>query len=301
VDALLTAVNSVIPAFFLIAMGALADRFLPDLDMTTLARLSVYFFLPALVFNAITNTELTFSDMSLLSLAYLAYLLVLGGLAAVGSLGLSVTQARGVMTTTLFGNTGNMGLPITLFAYGEAGLERAVVIMVVSLVAMFAFGPALLAGNAGNVLRRLLDTLKLPTLWAALAGLMMLLMAWQLPESVGRGVTLLGNAAIPVMLLSLGMQTRRSWVWEVGEAAFRTTVLRMLVGPLIAYGAGFFLGLRGLDLNVLVLAAAMPAAVTMFVVAVEVKGDYVGVARSVVATTIVSLVVITGVIFLLPA
>lgn len=300
-DALLTSLNSVLPAFFLIAVGAVADRFLPNLDMNTLARLSVYFFLPALVFTAITNTELSLSDMSLISLAYLVYLLVLGGVAALGSLGLNATQARGVMTTTLFGNTGNMGLPITLFAYGEAGLERAVVIMVVSLVAMFAIGPALLSGSAGNVSQRLVDTLKLPTLWAALAGLVLLLMSWQLPASVGRGVSLLGNAAIPVMLLSLGVQTRRSWVWEVGEAALRTTVLRLFIGPLIAYGVGMLLGLRGLDLNVLVLSAVMPAAVTMFVVAVEVKGDYIGVARSVVATTIVSLLMITGVIYLLPA
>ena len=93
---------------------------------------------------------------------------------------------------------------------------------------------------------------------------------------------------------------RRSWVWEVGEAALRATGLRLLVGPFIAYGAARLVGLEPLDLKVLVLSAAMPAAVTMFVVAVEVGGDYQGVARTVVATTVGSLAAIVAVLFLLP-
>jgi predicted permease len=103
------------------------------------------------------------------------------------------------------------------------------------------------------------------------------------------------------MLLSLGVQVYRSWVWDVDALALRASFYRLVASPLVAYAVGAALGLRGLDLSVLVLMAAMPSAVTMFVVAVEVKGDYEGIARTVVATTLGSLAVIVAVIFFMPS
>ena len=299
--ALQTALEVVFPTFFLIGLGALADRVLLELNVETLARLSVYFLIPALVFNAVAQTALSLRAASLIAVAYLLYLLILGLASAFGSVGLSAAQTRGVVVTSLFGNTGNMGLPITLFAYGVAGFERAVIIFVVSLVVMFVVGPTVLSGTRTSLGSRVKEALKLPPIWAALAGLIVNVTHLDLPESVIQGVSLLGSAAIPIMLLSLGIQMHRSWVWAVSEAAVRSFGLRLLIGPFIAYGVGRVLGLQALDLKVLVLSAVMPAAVTMFVIAVEVRGDYEGVARSVIAMTVGSFVAITAVIFLLPA
>ncbi len=268
--------------------------------METLARLSVQLLIPALIFNALVNTDLTLASALRLSGAYLVYLAVLAAVVMLGSRTLRRHQVMGIMVTTLFGNTGNMGLPITLFAYGQAGFERAVVLLVVSLTAMFVAGPTLLAGGTVRLGVRLKEAFKLPPIWATLAGLLVNVLSLSLPLSATRGVSLLADAAIPVMLLSLGIQMRRSWVWEVGPAALRTTAFRLGLGPLIAYGAARLLNLEPLDLKVLVLSAAMPAAVTMFVVAVELKGDYRGVARSVVATTLGSLVAIATVLFFFP-
>ncbi|CAN5887515.1 AEC family transporter [soil metagenome] len=299
-DALTTALNAILPTFMLIALGGLADKFFPDLHMETLARLSVQVLIPALIFNALVSTDLTLASALRLSAAYGVYLLGLAVVVLLGSRSLRRDQIMGVMVTTLFGNTGNMGLPITLFAYGQAGFERAVVLLVVSLTAMFVAGPTLLAGGTVKIGLRLREAFKLPPIWATLAGLLVNVLPLTLPLSVSRGVALLANAAIPVMLLSLGLQMRRSWVWELGPAALRTTAFRLGLGPFIAYGAAKLLGLEPLDLKVLVLSAAMPAAVTMFVVAVELKGDYKGVARSVVATTLGSLLAIAAVLFAFP-
>ncbi len=298
-DVFLTAFNAVLPTFLLIALGAYADKFFPDISMETLSRLSVYYLIPALTFNALATTELTLSSAAFLALAYSLYLLVLGVIAYLGAGGLNAERRRAVVVTTLFGNTGNMGLPITLFAYGQLGFDRAVVLLVVSLVAMFIAGPTMLVGGT-TFKARFRDALKLPPLWATIAGVLMNITGLSVPIGLERGVSLLGAAAIPIMLLSLGIQMRRSWVWEVGEEAIRTTVYRMLLGPLVAFAIAFLLGLPELDRNVLILSAAMPTAVTMFVVAVEVKGDFRGVARSVVATTIVSVIAIMVVLALFP-
>jgi predicted permease len=300
VDALITSFNATIPTFFLIILGALADRWFPDLSIETLSKISVYLFLPALMFDAIVGTSLSLTAALLLIGAYGLYMLVLGLLSWLASGDLSTIQRRGVLATTLFGNTGNMGLPITLFAYGQLGLERAVIIFMLSILAMFTIGPTILSGLSGSFWRRLGEALKLPPLGATLAAVLVNSLALPLPVLAERSVALLGQAAIPVMLISLGIQMRRSWVWTLGPAALRTTVLRLFAGPLIAYAVANLLGLSPLDRNVLVLSAAMPAAVTMFVVAIEVKGDFVGVGRSVVATTLMSLFVIMLVVYLLP-
>ena len=108
---------------------------------------------------------------------------------------------------------------------------------------MFAVGPTVLAGGGSSFIDRLKEALKLPPIWAALAGLGVNVTQLSLPESFTQGVSLLGSAAIPIMLLSLGIQMQRSWVWAVGGAAARSFGLRLLVGPFIAYGAGRLLGL----------------------------------------------------------
>jgi malate permease and related proteins len=299
-NALQTALDAVIPTFILIALGGLIDKRLKGLSIETLSRLSIHLLVPALVFAALSETNLSLSSAALLTFAYLLYLFILGLVSLVGVRGLKKEEARAVIVSTLFGNTGNMGLPITLFAYGQEGLERAVVLLVVSLAAMFIAGPFMLAGGNVNLRQRAIETFKLPPVWATFAGVALNLLNISLPISLTRALDLLGDAAIPLMLVALGMQMARSWTWQLGQAAMRTTVLRLLIGPFIAYGIAKLLGLSQLDTNVLILSAALPVAVTMFVIAVEVKGDAAGVARSVVATTIWSLLAITATIFLFP-
>jgi malate permease and related proteins len=300
VNAFQTALNAVIPTFILIALGGLIDKRFKGLSIETLSKLSVHLLVPALVFAALSETSLSLSSAALLTFAYLLYLVILGGVSLLGVRGLKKEEARAVIVSTLFGNTGNMGLPITLFAYGQAGLERAVIILVVSLAAMFIVGSFMLAGGEVNLRQRIITTLQLPPVWATFAGVALNLLNISLPISLTRAIDLLGDAAIPLMLVALGMQMARSWTWQFGQAALRTTLLRLVLGPFIAYGIARLLGLSQLDTNVLVLSAALPVAVTMFVIAVEVKGDAAGVARSVVATTIWSLLVIMIVLFLFP-
>ncbi|MEM6432108.1 MAG: AEC family transporter [Deinococcota bacterium] len=305
-DAFWTAVNAVVPTFVLIVVGAVADRAFPNLNIETLTRLSVQVLIPALIFNALMNTSVSLAEASLLTLGYIIYLSALGVLSLLLGRGLNGNQRRGMVVSSLFGNTGNMGLPVTLFAYGQAGFERAVILLVISLMLMFVLGPALLAGDAGNskasdILQRLKAALLLPPIWATAAGLTFNGLDWTLPVGLARGVELLADGTIAVMLLSLGMQTRRSWRWGADATAQRAGALRLAIGPVIAYAASLLLGLSMLDRNVLVLSAAMPTAVTMFVVAVEVGGDREGVARAVVVTTVGSILAISAVIMLLPS
>ena len=298
-QALATALGAVVPTFLLIGIGALADRLLPDLRLDTLTRISVYVLMPALVFDVLATTELAFDQASRLTLAYLLYLVLTGLIALAAGRGLNGLAARTLIACSLFGNTGNMGLPVTLFAYGAAGLERAVVIMVVSTVMMFALGPPLLAASGDGWGARLRQALLLPPVWAALLGVGANVAGVGAPLVIERSVGLLGAAAIPIMLLSLGIQVRRSWIWSISGSALRATAVRLVGGPFLAALAAAILALPTLDRNVLVLSATMPVAVTMFVIAAEVRGDYPSVARTVVAMTVASVIAITVALALL--
>ncbi len=298
-DAIQTALNSVIPTFLLIFTGALADKYFPKLDLGTLTKLSIYFLIPALILNALAKTKLSFADAGLLSLAYIIYILFLGAIAYFSTKGQAKTVAGAIIVSTIFGNTGNMGLPISQFAYGEAGLERAVVILVVSLVIMFVVGPTVLSGKADSLRKRFIDAIKLPPIWASLIGISINFFNIPIPQSIDRSINLLGSGAIPILLISLGIQMKRTWTWKIDNSALATTGLRLLIGPIVAYAVAKLLGLAILDIKILVLSATMPAAVTMFIVALEVKGAYETVAKSVVATTIASIFALSAIIYIM--
>lgn len=298
-DAIQTALNSVIPTFLLIFTGALADKYFPKLDLGTLTKLSIYFLIPALILNALAKTKLSFADAGLLSLAYIIYILVLGAIAYFSTKGQTKTVAGAIIVSTIFGNTGNMGLPISQFAYGEAGLERAVVLLVVSLIIMFVVGPTALSGKADSLRKRFIDAIKLPPIWASLIGISINFFNIPIPQSIDRSINLLGSGAIPILLISLGIQMKRTWTWKIDSSALATTGLRLLIGPVVAYLVAKLLGLATLDIKILVLSATMPAAVTMFIVALEVKGAYETVAKSVVATTIASIFALSAIIYIM--
>ena len=105
--------------------------------------------------------------------------------------------------TTLFANTGNMGLSLSLFAYGNSGLERSVIIFVLSMLLMFTVGPALLTGG-GHFGQRLLDTWRWPPVWAAVGGVLLNVTHLQLPLFLERVLNLLGSGRRPADAAAAG-------------------------------------------------------------------------------------------------
>jgi len=201
-----------------------------------------------------------------------------------------------LIASATFPNSGNMGLSLTFFALGQPGLDRAIVFFIASSVLMFGLGPAFLRG--GGFLQSLAFTLKLPLFWALAGGLLVRGLGIPLPLGLDEGVHLLGQACIPVMLLTLGIQIARSRP-EWGSFELQASGLRLLVAPLLAGVAGWALGLERLDIQVLVLQSAMPIAVNAFLMAGEFGGDGPRAARAVVASSVLSFVTIPLVLLLI--
>ncbi|MFE4105003.1 AEC family transporter [Almyronema epifaneia] len=289
-------VSAVLP----IALVALAGMWVGrtfELDLQTLARLNIYALLPALVLASLAETTLALESAIALVAAFLLntallYLLAVG----VGrGLKFSPDEQKSLIATTLFANVGNMGLPFVLFSLGEAGLERAVVYLVGSSLMIASVFPIVLKG--AGLRAGLRFTLRLPVLWAALIGLGLQVGNEALPQAIERGVTLLSGGAIPIALLTLGIQLSRTQ-FAFGRYELFGAGLRLVASPLLAYTVGRLLGLTGLDLQVLVLQAAMPVAVNSLIWVTELGGDTVRVARTIVLSTLLSFVTLPGVLWL---
>ena len=268
-----------------------------ELDMQTLARVNIYALLPALVLTSLAQTTLALGNAIAIVASFLLNTVVLY-LLAVGlsrRLDFSVDEQKSLIAIVLFSNVGNLGLPFILFALGEAGLERAVVYLVGSSVMIASVVP--IVRKQAGLKAGLNVTLRLPVFWAALAGIGLQATQEAFPLPLERGIALLGEGAIPVALLTLGVQLARTEL-VFGRYELIGSVLRLGVAPLLAYGIGTALGLQGLDRQVLVLQAAMPVAVNSLIWVTELGGDRTRVARTILLSTFLSVLTLPVVLWL---
>lgn len=289
--------NTVLPVGLVVLSGYLLGRRV-EMDLTTLSRLTLYLLVPALIFDSMYRASFTREGLLGLALGFaLTYLgLYLSILFAARLLHLSPRTAKSLAVCSLFPNSGNMGLSLTFFALGEAGLLRAVVYFILSSAVMFGLGPAFIRG--GGLLEGLRFTLRLPLFYALFLGLLLKGLGVGLPFRLDEGVRLMGQAAIPVLLLTLGMQMART-PFRVGAFELTASALRLLLAPLLAYGVGLLLGLPRLEHQVLVLQSATPIAVNAFLLTREFGQDAARVARSVVVSTFLAFLTLPLVLFLI--
>ncbi|PZO13406.1 MAG: transporter [Leptolyngbya foveolarum] len=290
-------VSAVLPVALVALVGVwIGRRF--SLDLRTLARVNIYALLPALVITGLYESELALGSALGIVVGFLLNCGVLYGVAiALGRVfRLPIESRKSLVATTLLANSGNIGLPFILFALGEAGLARAIVYLVASSIFIASVGPIILKGEGVAVGMRV--TLSLPVFWATLGGIILLRLSWAVPVPIDRALQLLSGAAIPVSLLTLGIQlsqTRLNFGWYELFAA----CLRLFVSPLSAFTLGRLLGLEGLDLTVLVMQSAMPVAVNTLIWVTELGGDTDRVAKTIVLSTIMSFATLPGVLWLM--
>jgi hypothetical protein len=290
-------ISAVLPIALVALVGFGVGRTF-ELDMQTLSRVSIYGFLPALVLTSLAETTLNLESAAAIVAALLINAALLFGVAMAVSRGLKLpkNEQKSLIATTVFANVGNMGLPFVLFALGEAGLERAVVYLVGSSLLIATVFPIVLKGE--GIRAGVKVTVRLPVFWAAMTGIALQAANGAFPMPVARGLTLLGEGAIPLALLTLGIQLSRTAL-VFGRYELLGAGLRLLLSPLLAYSVGSLLGLTGLDLQVVVLQAAMPVAVNSLIWVTEFGGDPVRVARTIVLSTFLSFVSLPTVLWLI--
>lgn len=168
---------------------------------------------------------------------------------------------RTFLPALAIGNTGNLGLSVCFFAFGQEGLGLAVAVFVANSIGQFTLTPMLQSGS--SPWKTLVTT---PVIYGAVIGTTLLVTDYQLPDWVSGTVSLLGGLLIPMMLLALGNTLGGFKVARLPFASFWGLV-RLAVGLLIAVLIAEILGLEGVPRGVLILQGAMPAAIFSYLFA----------------------------------
>jgi malate permease and related proteins len=287
----------VLPVVLVLGVGYGVGRFVKP-DLSAITKVTLYALIPALTLHSLLHTTVKLEGALRVVLGFLLLVGISGIVAARAARAYPPNTRRAVIASVTTGNNGNFGLSLSLFAFGQEGLEYSVIIFIVSSLNTFLVTSNVLA-NRVRILEGVWETLKLPLVWCALIGVALNAFGVVLPVGIDRGIGLLGQAAVPMVLLSLGLQLGSSGLPKVTVPVLLASSLRVLAGPMIAFGVAAWVGATGLERAALVLSGAMPTAVNTLLLAREFGGDVETVAGTVLLTTAASLPMIALVVTLL--
>ena len=280
------------PVFLLTAIGFIWVKLGFEYKIEFVTRLAMTLALPCLIFVALMNTNVPSETLRAICFATIgAYAFV----TIVSFLLVKITKLD--ITTFLapltFGNTGNLGLPLAFFAFGVEGLGYAVVVFAIMAVYNFTFGVWIISGG-GSISK----ALKEPLVWGTLMGAIFLINGWETPKFLTSTLELIGQMAIPLMLITLGVAIARLRLQNLSRALGLTTI-KFLLCLIAAIGFGKYFELSHIPFSVLLLQLTTPVAVTSYLLATKYNSGADDVAGLVIVSTILSIVYIPIILFFL--
>lgn len=302
-------VEVLLPVLVVVLCGYALRRAFP-LDLRSLNRVSMYVLSPALIFATLARTEVSGDEALRLAGMSALFCLAIGALTLLCAAPLRLDRASiaGLLLCTMFMNAGNYGLPTTRFAFGEAGFQRALLFFIPQTILAQVLAIPIARLGDGDWRAGALQVLRMPQIYAALAGVLVRASGLRLADggadllsALFRGVALLSDAALPLLLLILGMQLAQGLAVEERRLTALATALRLLASPLLAYALARAFGLGDIALRVVVLEASMPTAVNMVLYSLEFDARPRFVAGTVVVTTVLSLATLTVLLGILRA
>jgi predicted permease len=292
--------NNLLPIFLAAGAGLLLSRFL-SVNPRSLSQVIFYIFSPCLIFNLITQSQLSNADI-LTMMVFTAIVSLLVGIFAwlAGRvLRLDRRLLAAVVLTSIFMNSGNFGLSVNQFAFGEQALAFASLYFVASAVLAYTFGVLIASMGKENFGKAFLNLRKVPAVYALVLAFIFLRTGWKLPLPLERTTNLLGDASIPSMLVLLGLQFQTvRWKGQVVPLVL-SNFSRILVAPAIAFGLSLALNLQGYARLTGITQSAMPTAVLTTVLATEYDLEPSFVTAAVFMSTLLSSITLTPILALL--
>ncbi len=239
---------------------------------------------PALVIASLSGAEI---DAGSFGRTMLATALVISAMAAMTwpLARLLGKDWRVLLAPAMYPNTGNMGLPVVLYAFGSAGFAYGITVMVTVSLFQFTLG-SVMASNGGNPLRTLART---PTVYAIAISLALLLTDTALPLWLANSVDLISGFTVPLMLITLGVSLASIQVRSL-KSGVGFSLLRIPVAAALAWGIGTLLDLPPLAQGILILQMSMPVAVFNYLFAQKARREPEYVASLVFCSTLLSLI-----------
>lgn len=270
------------------------------LNLQSISTVSIYVFTPCLVFKTLYDKELNLQYLKIAAFA-LILLLVLITIVKITAKIKKYPQSMesGLVLSTAFMNAGNYGSPIILFAFGQAGFSYAIMFFVLESIIMNFFGVYYAARGQAGMKEALRQVFMMPATYAFLVALIVKVVHLPIPDNALSIIDLLAQAAIPCVMVVLGMQLAeinvRSFQW--GKVSYGV-VIRLLISPLIGWAITLVMPMDPLVEKVLIVLSAMPTAGSITLYAVQFDSEPQMVSSTTLVSTIASVLTVTGVLAL---
>lgn len=278
--------NITAPVFLCTLVGYLWGRVVVDYPTEFVTRLIMNVGAPCLVVAVMAQVDVALADflnVALVALAMLIITLLLGGV----TLKALDWPVHLYLPSIGFSNSGNMGLPLCLFAFGQQGLALGLAIFVVFMVTQFTLGLLIADPQRGSLMAGLRNLFVQPVVYGALFALAMLAWQWTLPAWALHTVDMLGSLAIPLMLITLGVSLARlqTTYWRRSVVI---SLMRIGGGLAVAWLCVMLFDLSGAARGVILLQGVMPTAVFNYLIARRYGEGGEAVAGVVVTSTLMS-------------
>ena len=282
------------PVFFVVGIGYYLGKTNPKIDTTFITSFAANIGTPAMVIYAITSTGINFE---IFRDYFWYYLLAIILFSLVGIFTLYFLKTKDIvreLPPLIFPNTGNMGLPICMFAYGSKGLGVSASITSLIILCHFTLG-VFLADRKFN----LNVILKNPPFYAIIFSVIMLFYGIKMPVFVVNTTEWLMYVTIFLILMSLGIALTRLKVFSLSNALI-SSFTRMIIGPAIGFFLIFIFNLKGFAAGVLLIQCSMPSAVLNYLVGsiYSPKKIVDSIASTIVVSTLISFVTIPIVVYI---
>jgi predicted permease len=293
-------VDDLVPILAVAAVGFVLARKL-HADVRTLSRVTFNALAPCLVFTLMITSTVGPAEFGQVAAYTVLFVGAVGALAAVAArpFHLDRPHLAAFLLVVMFSNAGNYGLSVVLFAFGREALARAAIYFVTSALVTYTAGTLLASSGRRGWRAAFRGLVRVPALWGLLAAGLVMWAGLRLPAAVMRPIELLATAAIPCMLLVLGMQIERGARPERPGLVALAAALVLVGAPVVGFFLAHLLGLSGPARQAVLLQSAMPSAVVTTILALEFDAAPAFVASVVVVTTLISPITVSLLIALL--
>jgi predicted permease len=291
--------NVIVPVFLTAAIGFWFEkRFKPV--VSSLSRIAIYVFMPCLIFQSIATSQLEAGELSRLLILIAVMTIIMYGVGwaiahSHASLGRPTQSA--ILLSVVLVNAGNFGLPLIEFAFGPDGSQRSVIIATVMSVITNTVGVYLASLGNASVKDAALNILKTPLPYAVVLGIVVNVTQFTLPVPITRTVSTLGQAAVPLLLVLLGVQLASVSLRSQSPARSRAIVLctatRLVLSPLLLVILTGMLGITGLTQKIAIVQLSLPTAVNAALFAAEFGSDAPFVSTAIMVSTLVSVLTLS--------
>jgi predicted permease len=280
-----TFASNILPIILLGGAGFALGKLL-HIDPRSLGRVVFYVFSPLLIFDLLVENELELTEAAVVIVFVVCFILLIGALTYL--LGTFFRLERSalvaILITTMFANTGNYGLPLVSFAFGEQALSYASIYFITTTVLFYTLGVILASLGHMSFREALVGLFRIPLVYAVLLAILINILNVEIPVPVARAVELAAGGTIPLMLILLGVQLTHVEFSSNQRALQLGVSLRLIVAPLLALLFAGLFDLQGFSRQASVTQASMPSIVSSTVLATEYNLD----ARLVTAAVFIS-------------